>query len=197
MEEKKLTPEGELMYRIIEQWGNAIAMPQMEGWIREYGDGRVKAQQGAVWPIYVIDKSSGDRHEVNKIVYHPENEPEPHVWCDTWYGHHVIGKDCEWYESGQSKEGSNIALIKNILLSDIDAPVFTHSPQFKKHFDYIKKKFLEIIETTNEQPIEQKENEAVFKWFFDNRRGLIHTQSIEQLTELYNEYQKQNKQGCL
>lgn len=40
MEEKKLTPEGELMYRIIENWGNVVAMPQMEGWIKEYGDKR-------------------------------------------------------------------------------------------------------------------------------------------------------------
>jgi hypothetical protein len=20
-----------------------------------------------------------------------------HIWCNTWYGHHIIGQDCEWY----------------------------------------------------------------------------------------------------
>lgn len=62
-------------------------------------------QPVAVWPLFVIDKATGERHEVNKIVYHPENEPEPHVWCDTWYGHHIIGKDCEWAVQGSPAAG--------------------------------------------------------------------------------------------
>lgn len=43
--------ENELMYRIIENWGNAVAMPQMEGWIKEYGDKRAEEAKpaGAVW----------------------------------------------------------------------------------------------------------------------------------------------------
>jgi hypothetical protein len=59
-----------------------------------------------------------------------------------------------WLESlqGQSKEENNPAsLIQNIYLSDIDAPVFTHSPQFKEHFDYIKSKFIEIVSKGNGQ----------------------------------------------
>lgn len=61
-----------------------------------YDQYKYHPQHGPVWPLCIVDKVTGERHEVNKIVYHPENEPEPHVWCDTWYGHHVIGKDCEW-----------------------------------------------------------------------------------------------------
>lgn len=40
------TPERELIYRIVEQWGNAVEMPNMEGWLRDYA--AVK-QTGAVW----------------------------------------------------------------------------------------------------------------------------------------------------
>lgn len=64
-----------------------------------------KYKGGALWPLYIKDKATGERHEVNKVVYHPENEPEPHIWCDTWYGHHIIGKDCEW-AMVRSKEGN-------------------------------------------------------------------------------------------
>jgi hypothetical protein len=31
-----LSPERELIYRIVEQWGNAIEMPNMESWLKEY-----------------------------------------------------------------------------------------------------------------------------------------------------------------
>jgi hypothetical protein len=41
-----LSPERELIYRIVEQWGNAIEMPKMEGWLKEYAKG---ASAGAVW----------------------------------------------------------------------------------------------------------------------------------------------------
>lgn len=44
---------------------------------------------------------------------------------------------------------------------------------------------------SDKQPVEQKENETVIKWFFDNRKGLVHVGSLEQLRELYIEYQKQ------
>jgi len=32
----QLSPECDLIYRIVEQWGNAIEMPKMEGWLKEY-----------------------------------------------------------------------------------------------------------------------------------------------------------------
>lgn len=68
----------------------------MKDWEAEQTAIEMPKQPGVVWPLFVIDKATGACHEVNKLVYHPENDPEPHVWCDTWYGHHVIGKDCEW-----------------------------------------------------------------------------------------------------
>jgi hypothetical protein len=103
-----LTPERELIYRIVEQWGNAVEMPNMEQWLKDYAAAQHPGT--AKWPLSVIDKATGTRHEVNKLVYHPENEPVPHVWCDTWYGHHVIGKDCEWYSESPSKEGNKDAV---------------------------------------------------------------------------------------
>lgn len=24
-------------------------------------------------------------------------EQEENIWCNDWYGRHVIGRDCEWY----------------------------------------------------------------------------------------------------
>lgn len=67
----------------------------------------------------------------------------------------------EWLdESGQSKEGNkerkvdgeNKALIDRIKafnLSDVDAPVFTHTKEFEAHFSYIKGKLMDVI--TNQQ----------------------------------------------
>lgn len=95
-------PELALVFRIVSNWGNAVEMQNMEQWLKDYAAAR---QPGTVWPLFVIDKYTGERHEVNKIVYHPENEPEPHVWCDTWYGHHIIGKDCEWAVQGAPAAG--------------------------------------------------------------------------------------------
>jgi hypothetical protein len=48
-----LTPERDLIYRIVEQWGNAVEMPNMERWLKEYvakqatpqGIGWVKASE--------------------------------------------------------------------------------------------------------------------------------------------------------
>lgn len=46
-EDKPLSPEMDLIYRIIEQWGNAIEMPNMEGWVKEYA-AKQAIPQGAV-----------------------------------------------------------------------------------------------------------------------------------------------------
>lgn len=50
MFERPVSPERDLILRIVEQWGNVIAMPKMEGWIREYGDNRVKTLSVAILP---------------------------------------------------------------------------------------------------------------------------------------------------
>ena len=42
-----------------------------------------------------------------------------------------------------------IEALKSIKISDIDAPTFTHTKQFREHFDYIKSEFLRIIDNFN------------------------------------------------
>ena len=42
--------------------------------------------------LYVKNVSDGSIHEVFKYIKNPEGEI--HIWCYTWYGHHIIGKDC-------------------------------------------------------------------------------------------------------
>jgi hypothetical protein len=41
-----LSLEWELIYRVVSQWGNAIEMPNMEGWIKDYA-----AQRSALLPL--------------------------------------------------------------------------------------------------------------------------------------------------
>jgi hypothetical protein len=59
-----LSPERELIYRIVEQWGNAIEMPKMEGWLKEYAKG---ASTGARWV-----KASEFKYEVG-FAYHAKD----------------------------------------------------------------------------------------------------------------------------
>lgn len=40
--------------------------------------------------------ATGDVHAVSKVIV--DNEGVVHIWCNTWYGHHVIGQDCEWVQ---------------------------------------------------------------------------------------------------
>ena len=40
------TPEMDLILRIVSQWGNAVEMPNMEDWLKDYA---AKRAQGAVW----------------------------------------------------------------------------------------------------------------------------------------------------
>lgn len=44
-------------------------------------------------------------------------------------------------EAGQP----SILALQNLTLADIDAPTFTHTEEFRKHFDYIKDKFMEVL----------------------------------------------------
>jgi hypothetical protein len=48
--EPALSPEQELIYRIVEQWGNVINMPKMVGWLKEYA--AQQAPTGAVCEVY-------------------------------------------------------------------------------------------------------------------------------------------------
>lgn len=43
--------------------------------------------------MIVIDKDNVS-HKVRKHII--SNDGEESVWCDDWYGRHVIGNDCNW-----------------------------------------------------------------------------------------------------
>jgi hypothetical protein len=139
-----LSPERDLIYRIVEQWGNAIEMPNMEQWLKDYAGNR---RTGSVWV------KAKDRLPEKQIYVIVRNIETGQVKLTQNYGHNT---------------GWDIAMDRRFKWDNT-----------------------EWLDEANEQPVEQKENDAVIKWFFDNRRGLVHAESIEQLTQLYNEYQKQ------
>lgn len=79
-----LSPERELIYRIVEQWGNAIEMPKMEGWLKEYAKG---APTGAMWV-----KASEFKYEL-EVVYHAkfsDNEKGAGYFNDDGGGGHIF-----------------------------------------------------------------------------------------------------------
>jgi hypothetical protein len=45
--------------------------------------------------IFVKNTADGSIHEVRKYI--KSDDGEQSVWCNTWYGRHVIGNDCEFY----------------------------------------------------------------------------------------------------
>jgi hypothetical protein len=45
-----------------------------------------------------IQSHTGETYIVHKYIL--DNEGKQHVWCNDWYGHHVIGVDCEWVQTG-------------------------------------------------------------------------------------------------
>jgi len=42
--------------------------------------------------LWVKNVEDGSVHEVFKYIKNMEGEI--HIWCTTWYGHHIIGRDC-------------------------------------------------------------------------------------------------------
>lgn len=47
--------------------------------------------------LYILNKETGEKHLVRKVIF---GDAETDVWSNTWYGRHVIGKDCEFCEDG-------------------------------------------------------------------------------------------------
>ena len=41
-----------------------------------------------------IKAITGEIYTVRKYIL--DNEGKQNIWCNDWYGHHVIGQDCEW-----------------------------------------------------------------------------------------------------
>lgn len=76
--------------------------------------------------LFVKNIETGTIHEVFKMT--KDKEGEVHVWCTDWYGHHIIGKDCEWYHSHQSNLEPKLKIIKFLLgETDIDGKWFGDS----------------------------------------------------------------------
>jgi hypothetical protein len=48
----------------------------------------------------VLNFKTGDLHEVIKYVK-SQSDGEESVWCNGWYGRHIIGKDCAFIKSYQ------------------------------------------------------------------------------------------------
>ena len=45
--------------------------------------------------MYVVDVKTHQTHRVNKYVF---NGDEESIWCNTWYGRHIIGQDCKFIQ---------------------------------------------------------------------------------------------------
>lgn len=59
---------------------------------------------------FVIESATGIPRRVFKINFDNENN-ETHVWCEDWYGHHIIGKDCHFPSHPQPVSESDIEKI--------------------------------------------------------------------------------------
>jgi hypothetical protein len=71
-----LSPEQELIYRIVEQWGNAVEMPNMVGWLKEYA--AQQAPTGAVWVKEALQQSKEAIEFANKEFECPQH------FVETW-----------------------------------------------------------------------------------------------------------------
>lgn len=49
--------------------------------------------------LQIRRKDTGEILEVRKYSRSGGEEPQENIWCDAWYGRHVIGVDCDWVES--------------------------------------------------------------------------------------------------
>lgn len=136
-----LSPERELIYRIVEQWGNAIEMPNMEGWLKEYA--AKHAPTGAVWV-----KATSRLPEKNGIYkvkreFYREDESDQADFLNGVFTNYQGYRVVAWLdESGACDAADRVQAIN---LSDIDAPIFTHTKEFAAHFSYIKGKIIEIL----------------------------------------------------
>lgn len=105
------TPEMDLILRIVANWGNAIEMPKMEGWVKEYATGArwVKADQKPEHNVGVLVFIPGEDNHITSGMWDISNEwvlldeyrtPEEEVthWMELplfpdGYKHDVISDD--------------------------------------------------------------------------------------------------------
>lgn len=61
-------------------------------------------------PCFQVKANTGEIHQVKKYII--DTNGSESVWCDTWYGHHRIGQDCEWVGAGvKGQEHYELAFI--------------------------------------------------------------------------------------
>ena len=51
----------------------------------------------------VINKA-GIVYKVRKYIL--DSDLTESIWCDEWYGRHVIGQDCEWYAKAKELQAA-------------------------------------------------------------------------------------------
>jgi len=54
--------------------------------------------------LFIKRKSDGEIFKVRKYVKAEMPDLEEHVWSNDWYGHHIIGSDCEWANDSTSEK---------------------------------------------------------------------------------------------
>ena len=78
--------DGYWIKRIYDSDNNEIYYEDSDGCIE---DNRLNKSK-----LRIVRTSDKQIFEVKKYIY--AEGTEHHVWCDEWYGRHVIGQDCEW-----------------------------------------------------------------------------------------------------
>lgn len=99
-----LTPERELIYRIVEQWGNAIEMPNMEGWLKEYA-----AKGSRTGPAWVKATTWPEDH--NMVHWRRASDKKPLLIVGRNYQGNIVAQfgrvytpeELEWLEEYTEK----------------------------------------------------------------------------------------------
>lgn len=94
-----LTPERDLIYRIVEQWGNAVEMPNMEGWLKEYA-----AKVSRTGPVWVKATTWPEDH--NMVHWRRASDKRPLLIVGRNYQGNIIAQfgkvytpeELEWLE---------------------------------------------------------------------------------------------------
>ena len=61
------------------------------------GQARGRRKEGEMIPIKLVRLSDGKIFDIWKIIHGLEGEVS--VWCNDWYGRHVIGQDCGFIQN--------------------------------------------------------------------------------------------------
>lgn len=63
-----------------------------------------------------VKTKTGEVHEVWKYIKAADGREE--IWCNSWYGHHAIGFDCEWLDASPTPPPDDLGKwIEDVLAS--------------------------------------------------------------------------------